>query len=174
VPPPSVNVPPSGPSSQPRPENSLPPLPERPRTGDAAPLQPRTQDLRADQRQKLQQMMRDSTPAEIYEFGRKLLEAGNKLDGYEALDVAKERGDKDALLQFGRWYDPRYQDNNGLLYFRPNALLALDYYRRSMDSGSREARTELAGLCADIRTNRIDTRSMPVEERTKLAKACRL
>jgi hypothetical protein len=159
--------------SEPRPENSPAQLP---RTEDATPRptpQARTQDLAADQRQKLQQMMRDGTPAEIYEFGRKLLEVGNKVDGFEAIDVARARGNKDALLQFGRWYDPRYQDNR-LEYFRPNLLLALSFYRKSMDSGSREATTELAGLCADIRTNRIDTRSMSLEARTNLAEACRL
>jgi hypothetical protein len=153
----------------------FPPLPEPPRSPETA-ARPapelRAQVLPSNPRQTLQRLLDGGTPAEIYEFGRVLLEAGNQFDGFEAMDGARRRGDKDALLQFGRWYDPRYQ-NSDMRYFRPDLLLALRYYTQSVNSGSREAKTELEGLCAYIRANRIDIRSMSVEAPTNLPEACR-
>ena len=92
-------------------------------------------------------------PGQILDGGRRLTtsEDGALRDfGFRAIDVAATRGSASAQLDMGKLFDPRY--------FRPvapveraNPSVAAEWYKRAIDSGSREAPAEKQGALREAR-----------------------
>ena len=117
-------------------EPERPPEPARP-----APL---------NRRSELQRLNQSGTPRDLFDFGRESLREGEREVGYLAVDIAQQRGHAEAMIQMGRWYDPRYH-NDERIFSRPNSEQAARYYKRAFEAGLSAGSDELRGLCNSLR-----------------------
>ena len=100
-----------------------------------------------NRRADLQNLVNSAAPREIFIFGKEALGAGDRDVGYLAVDIAQQRGHGEAILQVGRWYDPRYFEAEKM-FSRPNIEQAARYYKRALSAGLSEGGDELRGLCS--------------------------
>jgi hypothetical protein len=100
-----------------------------------------------NRRADLQGLINSAPPREIFLFGKEALGAGDRDVGYLAIDISQQRGHAEAILQVGRWYDPRYFEADKM-FSRPNIEQAARYYKRALSVGLSEGGDELRGLCS--------------------------
>lgn len=129
-------------ATEPTPSPNPAPTSEQTNPAPAAP--------RVDWRGDLQRLTQNGSPVDIYDFGRRSMEAGERETGYLAIDIAQQRGYGEAILQIGRWYDPRYHANERM-FSRPNIEQAGRYYKRAFEAGLSAGVEELRGLCSSVR-----------------------
>jgi hypothetical protein len=107
-------------------------------------------DLRARYDQLLQRIP-PATGAELWAVAQEAERAGQRDLQFDAANEAVAEGHGPALLQFGRWRDPRYVSGGGWPFDRADPAIAVDYYRRVQDAGVPEGGVELTGLCQHLR-----------------------
>lgn len=100
-----------------------------------------------NRRADLQALINSAAPRDIFLFGKEALGAGDRDVGYLAVDISQQRGHAEAILQVGRWYDPRYFEAEKM-FSRPNIEQAARYYKRALSAGLSEGGDELRGLCS--------------------------
>ena len=103
-----------------------------------------------NRRSELQRLNQTASPQDIFNFGRESLREGEREVGYLAVDIAQQRGLAEAMIQMGRWYDPRYH-NDERIFSRPNSEQAARYYKRAFEAGLSAGSDELRGLCNSLR-----------------------
>lgn len=91
-----------------------------------------------------------ATGAELWAVAEEAAQAGQRDLQFDAAQEARTDGHGPALLQFGRWRDPRYLSRDGWPFPEANPAIAIDYYRRAQDAGMPEGGVELAGLCQHL------------------------
>ena len=102
-----------------------------------------------DPRETLRRLAQSGTPAELHDFGQRQIADGQRDIGFTAIDISQQRGYPQARLQFGRWYDPRYQ-NDTRFFSKPDPAIAARYYQEARNAGTAEAGNELRGLCTTL------------------------
>ena len=114
----------------------------------------------AERKAELQRLAQSGSPGDLYAFGRQSLQAGDRETGYLAVDIAQQRGHGEAMMQVGRWYDPRHHGADRM-FSRPNSEQAARYYKRAYETGLSAGGDELRGLCSALSR---DPPADPVEQ----------
>jgi hypothetical protein len=118
----------------------------------AAPVAP-PNDLQRLRQQLTQMIESNGDPGQILDGGRRLIDSedGALRDfGFRAIDVAATRGSASAQLDMGKLFDPRYFRAGRAGMERANPSVAAEWYKRAIESGSREAPAEKQGLCEKL------------------------
>ncbi|MER8511267.1 hypothetical protein NKH91_31810 [Mesorhizobium sp. M0894] len=88
----------------------------------------------------------DSSGAELFALSGEAYQKGNAAIGLQAINLAMERGNKDAKLEVARWYDPG--SFNPAKADRPDANKAARTYFELTIEGQTGAKELLRSLCA--------------------------
>ena len=89
-------------------------------------------------------------PGDYLQLAQQAQGQGNADVAALAIAVPIREGYGPALLQMGRWYDPRHQTTAGSPFRRPNSLQAAENYRKAKAAGEADAAGELEGLCRHL------------------------
>jgi len=88
----------------------------------------------------------DAAAADLTGAARRFAEAGRPAVALALYELAWSRGGGEAALAIGRMSDPRFFTAASSGFTRPNAELAITWYRRALDAGTMAAVIELDDL----------------------------
>ena len=85
------------------------------------------------------------SPDEAVTLAKKLPDRPERADAaFLLLEYAAERGNTEAALAVGNFYDPAYEGSSGSI--RKNPITAYEWYQKAMVGGQKQAQRQLAKL----------------------------